>query len=56
MDRMLVPGIRLEARVGVGEEERAVPQEITVDVELTLDLSRAGATDDIDATVDYEAG
>jgi dihydroneopterin aldolase len=54
VDRILVPGIRLEARVGVGEEERASPQEVVAEVELRLDLARAGSTDDISATVDYE--
>jgi len=54
VDRMLVPGIRLEARVGVSEDERASPQEILVDVDLRLDLSLAGTTDDLTATVDYE--
>ena len=55
MDRIVVPGLRLQARVGVGDGERAAPQEITLDVELRLDLLRAGETDDLTATVDYEA-
>lgn len=50
-----MPEIRLEARVGVDEGERAVPQEIVVDVELHLDLARAGTNDELSATVDYEA-
>lgn len=54
VDRILVTGLRLEARVGVGEGERASPQEILVDVELHLDLSRAGQTDELAATVDYD--
>lgn len=54
VDRVLVPGLRLEARVGVGDDERASPQEILVDVELRLDLARAGAADELAATVDYE--
>jgi dihydroneopterin aldolase len=39
----------------VGEDERAAPQDIVVDVELRLDLGLAGRTDDLAATVDYEA-
>jgi 7,8-dihydroneopterin aldolase/epimerase/oxygenase len=55
MDRILVPELRLQARVGVGEEERARPQDLVVDVELGLDLAPAGASDDLAATVDYDA-
>jgi dihydroneopterin aldolase len=55
VDRIAVPEIRLLARVGVTDAERASPQEILVHVELSLDLSRAGATDDLAATVDYVA-
>jgi dihydroneopterin aldolase len=54
MDRILVPGIRLEAKVGVGDAERAAPQEVLVDVELHLDLSAAGRSDELTASVDYE--
>jgi dihydroneopterin aldolase len=53
MDRIAVPEIRLEARLGVADEERATPQEILVDVELCLDLRQAGAADDLSSTVDY---
>ena len=55
MDRILLPEIPLRARVGVSAEERASEQDITVDVELGLDLSAAGTTDDLGRTVDYES-
>jgi dihydroneopterin aldolase len=55
MDRILVPELPLQARVGVGEEERAAPQTILVEIELHLDLARAGRTDDLAESVDYEA-
>jgi dihydroneopterin aldolase len=41
--------------VGITDEERAVPQALSVDVELGLDLSRAGRRDDLAETVDYVA-
>ena len=50
-----MPELRLQARVGVGEEERARPQRVVLTLELHLDLSRAGASDDLADTVDYEA-
>lgn len=55
MDRILVPELPLQARVGITEEERAMPQALSVDVELGLDLSRAGRRDDFTETVDYVA-
>jgi len=55
VDRIVVAGLSLEARVGVGDSERATPQEIVIDVELRLDLREAGASDELAATVDYEA-
>lgn len=55
VDRIILPELRLQARVGVPDAERAAPQEIFVDVELHLDLSVAGATDALGDTVDYAA-
>jgi 7,8-dihydroneopterin aldolase/epimerase/oxygenase len=40
-------------RHGVTEEERADLQQIDVDLEARLDLSRAGQTDELARTVDY---
>jgi dihydroneopterin aldolase len=42
-----------EGRHGVNAAERSRPQPFTVDVEVEAALERAGATDDIDETVDY---
>ena len=52
-DRIVLAGMRFEGRHGVGEEERALPQEIEVDVEIELALAAAGRTDDLERTVDY---
>ena len=55
MDRILIPGIPLRVRVGVPEDERAVEQDVRIALTLHLDLSRAGASDDLSDTVDYDA-
>lgn len=52
-DRILLQGIRLEARMGVSEDERALPQELELDVEVEADLAAAGASDDLRDTLDY---
>jgi dihydroneopterin aldolase len=54
MDRIIVPELPLRAHVGVTEAERSSEQEILIDVELSLDLSRAGREDTLEHTVDYE--
>lgn len=55
MDKIVVPGIPLRARVGVTEDERRSSQELVVDLALHLDLAPAGASDDFSRTVDYDA-
>ncbi len=55
VDRIVIPGIPLRARVGITEEERAAEQEVLVLVELRLDLREAGARDDLARTIDYDA-
>jgi len=55
VDRIVVPGIPLRAHLGVTDAERAAAQEIDVGIVLHLDVSAAGASDDITHTVDYDA-
>lgn len=52
-DRIVLSGMRFEGRHGATEEERELPQLIELDVELWLDLTAAGRSDDLAATVDY---
>jgi dihydroneopterin aldolase len=52
-DRIALINMRFEGRHGVLEEERAQPQPFELDVELSLDLSLAGVSDDLRRTVDY---
>ena len=52
-DRIALTNMRFQGSHGVLEEERAQPQPFEVDVELSLDLSAAGASDDLRRTADY---
>jgi dihydroneopterin aldolase len=54
-DRITVRGMRFSGRHGVGAAEREEPQPFEVDLVLRLDLSRAAASDDLAATIDYSA-
>lgn len=52
-DRIDLAGIEVYARHGVFDFEKEKAQVFRVDVTVFLDLSRAGASDDLDDTVDY---
>jgi dihydroneopterin aldolase len=55
VDRILISGIRSLGVHGVLPEEQSRPQPFEIDVELSVDLAKAGASDDLHDTVDYAA-
>jgi dihydroneopterin aldolase len=55
VDRILVPGLRALGVHGVLPEERERPQPFEVNIELDVDLTKPGTTDDLADTVDYGA-
>lgn len=54
-DTLLLEGMRFFGYHGVFPEETALGQRFVVDVYMELDLRDAGATDELNATVDYFA-
>ena len=52
-DRIELRGLRVAGICGVLPEERERPQPLEVDLDLVADLSEAGRTDHLAATVDY---
>lgn len=54
-DRVELRGLRVMALCGVLPEERARRQPFEIDVDVFVDLSRAGTTDALGDTVDYGA-
>ncbi len=54
-DGIAIRGLRIDAHVGVTEEERSHPQTLNLDVDIEADLSKASASDDLADTVDYAA-
>jgi dihydroneopterin aldolase len=54
-DRIELRGLRVLARVGVLPIERQQGQPLDMDVDLVIDLGAAGASDDLEDTVDYGA-
>lgn len=55
MDKVILSGARVMARIGVTERERAAPQELVIDVELEVDTREAARADDLRYSVDYAA-
>lgn len=54
LDRIVIRDLEVDARVGVTDAEQEQPQRLLITVELELDLSVAGHTDQESATTDYE--
>jgi dihydroneopterin aldolase len=52
-DRIEIKDLRVMARVGVSDAERAVEQLLVINIVIESDLQRAGASDELRDTVDY---
>jgi dihydroneopterin aldolase len=52
-DRIEIRDLRVMARVGVTDEERATEQPLVINIEIESDLQKAGASDELGDTVDY---
>ena len=55
LDEIYIQKVRVNAILGLYPEERVTPQDIIVSAKLYLDLSKAGQSDDLNDTVDYDA-
>ena len=53
MDRILLEGMEFFGHHGVYPAEREIGTHFTVDVDLELDVSRAGRSDRLEDTLDY---
>ena len=54
MDRIFLRDLRLSCTIGVNDWEREIRQDVTLDLDLELDLAEAGRRDDLNLTVDYK--
>ncbi len=54
-DTIIIDELEVAFRVGVPDEERAVPQRLLISVDLELDVVAGAAADDLSLTVDYYA-
>jgi FolB domain-containing protein len=54
MDKVIIKDLLARGIIGVYDWERAKPQEILINIVLYGDLSKAGATDDIEDSINYK--
>lgn len=54
-DHVYINGLRVMVLIGVLPHERLSPQPIQIDVDVEVDLQRAGLSDDLSTTVNYGA-
>jgi dihydroneopterin aldolase len=52
-DVIRIHDLRVNTRIGVGEDERAHPRGLLVNVELRTDTTAAGVSDDLADTINY---
>lgn len=52
-DKILITNLQFHTPIGVRAAEREVGQRLRVDLEVSLDLSRAGQSDALEETVSY---
>lgn len=53
MDKIILSQIQVNTIIGVLNWERKVKQKLLIDVEVVLDLHKAGKSDDLNDSVDY---
>lgn len=53
MDKMILKGMRFYGYHGVFSEENKLGQQFVVDLELYMDMSQAGKTDQLEHALDY---
>ncbi|MDA4114119.1 MAG: dihydroneopterin aldolase [Thaumarchaeota archaeon] len=52
-DRIFLDAVRVRCKIGITAKERMEPQDVLIDVSLFVGLSRAGASDKLEETVNY---
>ena len=53
IDHVLIEALEVTCIIGVLDHERVTPQPLRIDVDIEIDLTEAGRTDDLSTTVHY---
>jgi len=55
MDKIFLRELKVETIIGIWEWERKIHQTVIVDLEMSADIARAAATDDVADTLNYKS-
>jgi len=55
LDTVMVSDLRFKTIVGCWDWERQLPQEVSIDLEMAWDMSRAAATEKLEHALNYKA-
>lgn len=55
MDKVLIQGLSVDARIGVFDWEKIIRQPLIFDLEMAWDIQQAAATDDLQYALNYQA-
>jgi len=55
MDKIFLNELKVDAIIGIWEWERRIRQTVVIDLEMSADIARAAATDEIADTLNYKA-
>ena len=54
MDKIFLDELRIETIIGIWEWERRIRQTVVIDLEMSADIAKAAATDDVADTLNYK--
>lgn len=55
MDKIFLNELKIETIIGIWEWERKIRQTVVIDLEMSADIARAAATDDVADTLNYKS-
>jgi len=55
MDKIFLDELKVDTIIGIWEWERRIRQTVVIDLEMSADIARAAATDDVADTLNYKS-
>ena len=55
MDKIFLQELKIETIIGIWDWERKIRQTVVIDLEMSADIAKAAATDDVVDTLNYKA-
>ena len=55
MDKIFLEELKIDTIIGIWEWERKIRQTVVIDLEMSVDIAKAAASDDVSDTLNYKA-